>query len=112
MASEEENTDCRVTFCTCPATHSEKIARLLVGEKLAACVNKIEGVTSTYRWEGEVQVDTEDLLIIKTTTDRRLELRGRLVEVHPYSVPEVIELPIVAGHAPYLAWLRAETNIK
>ena len=81
------------------------IARALVGEGLAACENIVPGVRSIYRWQGEVCDDTEVLCVIKTRADRFEALRARAVALHPYEVPEIIAVPLVAGHAPYLAWI-------
>lgn len=92
-----------------PETAAE-VARRLVEERLAACANLVPAVRSIYRWRGAVQDDTETLAIIKTTRGRAEALRARLVELHPYEVPEVLALPAVAGHAPYLAWVRAEVE--
>jgi periplasmic divalent cation tolerance protein len=87
------------------AEDGERIARALVQGGLAACVNLVPGVVSLYRWKGEVQRDEEILLVIKTRAESLPALRDALVALHPYEVPELIALPIVAGHAPYLAWL-------
>jgi periplasmic divalent cation tolerance protein len=81
------------------------IARALVGEGLAACVNVVPGVRSIYSWKGEVCDDAEVLCVVKTRADRFEALRARAVALHPYEVPEVVALPIVAGSAPYLAWI-------
>jgi periplasmic divalent cation tolerance protein len=81
------------------------IARALVGEGLAACVNLVPGVRSIYRWQGEVCDDAEVLCVIKTRADRFDALRARIVALHPYEVAEVIALPIVAGNEAYLAWI-------
>jgi periplasmic divalent cation tolerance protein len=86
------------------------LAHTLVGEHLAACVNIIAKVSSVYFWEGEVTSDGESLLIIKTAPDRVADLRERLVAAHPYSVPEVIALPIVDGHPAYLDWILESTR--
>ncbi|HEX7369110.1 MAG TPA: divalent-cation tolerance protein CutA [Rhodanobacteraceae bacterium] len=95
----------------CPdAETATKISRTLVEEHLAACVNRIPGIASTYRWQGEIHEDAEALLVIKTTRERFEALRARLVALHPYEVPELIALDIVDGHSPYLAWLNAETS--
>jgi periplasmic divalent cation tolerance protein len=103
--------DALLIFCTCPdAESAARIARTLVDERLAACVNRLPGVTSVYRWQGEVHEDSEVLLLIKTRGELFEPLRARLVALHPYEVPEVIALEVAAGHAPYLDWLRRETT--
>jgi periplasmic divalent cation tolerance protein len=76
-----------------------------VSEGLAACVNRVAGVRSTYRWQGRLCDDAEVLLVIKTPAERIATLCARLEALHPYDVPEVIALPIVAGAERYLAWL-------
>lgn len=87
-----------------------RIARALVDERLAACVNRIAGVASTYRWQGRIHDDNEVLLLIKTTRARFEALRMRLLELHPCDLPELIALDVAAGHAPYLEWIAAETS--
>ena len=86
------------------------MARILVTEQLAACVNIVGPVRSIYRWEGDISDDTETLAVIKTTSERFEEMRTRLVALHPYQVAEVIAVPVEAGHAPYLAWVAGETR--
>jgi periplasmic divalent cation tolerance protein len=99
-----------VVFCTCPDESSAtRIAEALVGEHLAACVNRIAGIASTYRWKGRIQHDAENLLVIKTTHERFHALRERILVLHPYELPEVIAVDIAAGHAPYLDWIAAQT---
>ena len=101
----------RIVLCTCPdETTASRLARALVDERLAACVNVIGGVASTYRWKDTVQTDDETLLIIKTTADRLDAMQTRLVALHPYEVPEVLAIEPVAGSEPYLAWLDRETR--
>ena len=96
-----------VCFITFPDEEAaRRVARALVLERLAACVNLVGGVRSIYAWKGAVQDDAELLGVVKTTAARFEALRARVVELHPYEVPEVIALPIEAGHAPYLDWLR------
>jgi periplasmic divalent cation tolerance protein len=85
------------------------IARVLVEEHRAACVN-IAGVTSFYRWEGEFCEDQEQLLIIKTTRDRADAVMGRIREIHPYELPEMIMLQVAGGYPPYLQWIRDEVR--
>lgn len=100
-----------VVFVTVPAGDGkndvgDRIAQKVVEERLAACVNRISGISSTYRWQGKVEKDTEDLLVIKTMPEKFSRLRDRVVELHPYDVPEVIALPIERGHHPYLKWIQ------
>ena len=100
-----------IVLCTCPDdTVGERIATALVEERLAACVNRLPGVASTYRWQDKVCRDNEQLLLIKTTRERFDALRERIVELHPHELPEVIALDIVAGLDRYLAWVDAETR--
>ena len=87
------------------AEDAERIARALVERRLAACVNVVPGVVSVYRWKGEVRRDEERLLVIKTRAERLEALGQALVELHPYEVPELVALPVEAGHPPYLDWL-------
>lgn len=89
---------------------AETLARALVAEGLAACVNRVPGVQSTYRWEGQVRDDRETLLVIKTTAPAYPALERRIRELHPYDVPEVIALPIALGSEPYLSWLDASVT--
>ena len=84
---------------------AERIGRALVERRVAACVNVVSGLTSIYRWKGTIEAEEERLLVIKTRRERIEALRAALVSLHPYEVPELIVLPIEAGHAPYLAWL-------
>ena len=103
--------DALVVLVTVPnAETAEKLAEALVGEQLAACVNVLDGVRSAYRWKGAVERDDELLCICKTTRAAFDRLRARIVELHPYEVPEVIALPVELGHAPYLAWIMASVG--
>jgi periplasmic divalent cation tolerance protein len=95
-----------VALCTCPdAVVGGHIADALVGEGLAACVNVLPGVTSIYEWKGEIQRDTEVLLLIKTVRARLPELTDRVRELHPYELPEIIALPVRGGLPDYLQWV-------
>jgi len=85
---------------------ARSLARALVEERLAACVNLVPGLTSVYRWQGEVVEDQEVLLLVKTTTFAFPRLKERVLALHPYTVPEIIALPIAEGHGAYLDWLR------
>jgi len=84
-----------------------KIAQALVEDGEAACVNIVPGVRSIYRWQGKLCDEGELLMVIKTTQDRFEALRAQLKALHPYEVPEVIAIPIIAGDADYLRWLSA-----
>jgi periplasmic divalent cation tolerance protein len=96
----------RVAFITASTEQeAERLAKDLVGQGLAACVNIIEPVRSIYRWEGELCDEREVLLIVKTHVARVNFLIDRVREIHSYQVPEVIVLPIEAGHKPYLSWI-------
>jgi periplasmic divalent cation tolerance protein len=88
------------------AEEAERVAQTLVGEKLAACVNRIKSVRSIYRWQGQVEQSDEELLIIKTRKELFSAVEKRVRELHSYSVPEIIALPVIAGSAAYLGWLR------
>ncbi|WP_426661411.1 divalent-cation tolerance protein CutA [Rhodanobacter aciditrophus] len=98
-------------LCTCPdATSAQRLAETLVGERLAACVNRLPGIHSTYRWQGAVTTDAEELLLIKTTAARFEALKARLLQLHPYALPELVAVPVEHGHAAYLDWVRAGTE--
>lgn len=100
-----------IVFCCCPDQNvATTISRQLVEERLAACVNQLPGVISTYVWDDVVNVDNEVLLLIKTTSDRFDVLRERIVSLHPYELPEIIAVDVGAGHAPYLAWIARQVG--
>lgn len=86
-----------------------KLGRALVEEQLAACVNLVPGLRSIYAWKGAVQDDPEVLCLIKSQRALFPRLRDRVLELHPYEVPEVIALPLVEGSAAYLTWLAQGT---
>jgi periplasmic divalent cation tolerance protein len=89
---------------------ADHIASTLVEEMLAACVNVVPGVTSVFRWAGEVQREQEWLLIAKTRSEVLGSLTQRVVALHSYDVPEVIALPLVGGNEAYLHWLDGEVH--
>ena len=105
------NTELLTVFMTAPDVEvAERLGRILVEERLIACANVVQDVISLYRWEGEVQRDSEALVIMKTTADALAALEARAVELHPYDVPEVLALPVVGGHGSYMDWVRAEVG--
>ncbi|MCD2193081.1 divalent-cation tolerance protein CutA [Actinomycetospora endophytica] len=89
---------------------AERLARGLVDAHLAACVQIVGPVRSAFRWEGAVSVETEWQLVAKTAADRVDDLTAWIAAEHSYDVPEVIALPVVGGHAPYLGWVIEETQ--
>jgi periplasmic divalent cation tolerance protein len=100
-----------VVLCTVPNEEvGVRIAHSLLEERLAACVNLLPQVRSLYRWNGAVQDDREQLLIIKTQRDRYEALEQRVRALHPYEVCEVLALDVSAGSAPYLDWVLQETR--
>lgn len=102
-------TGVEVVLVTAPDPETgARLARALVGERLAACVNVVPGVRSVYRYEGEVHDDPEVLLVVKSRADRAEILESRVRELHPYDLPEVIRLPLCGGSAAYLDWVRTE----
>jgi len=104
------NHDCCVVLNTCPdANSAEKIARALIERKLAACVNILPGLRSVYTWKGVYKSAEEQLLIIKTTTAAYSALEQAILELHPYELPEIITVPLVAGLPAYLAWIKQTT---
>ncbi len=90
---------------------AEKIARRLVEEKFAACVNIIPGAVSVFRWEGKVNQENEVLLIVKSVAELLEKVVDRVKQLHSYQVPEVIALPIIGGAPDYLKWLREESSV-
>ncbi|MCA9667310.1 MAG: divalent-cation tolerance protein CutA [Myxococcales bacterium] len=101
-----------VVYVTAPVDKARDLAAALVQAQLAACVNIVPSVRSIYRWKGEVCEDEESLLVIKSRRSAFEALRARVVELHPYEVPEVIALPIEAGHGAYLDWLDDNVSLK
>lgn len=98
-----------LVYCSCPRAEAQALAATVVEQGLAACVNVLGGVQSVYRWDGKVQQDDEALLLIKTREERLPALQASLLAAHPYELPEIIAVPIEAGHSPYLQWIRDQT---
>ena len=100
-----------ITFSTCKdLRQANRIARALVKEKLAACVNILPGVASIYAWEGKVEEGKGVLLVIKSRAALSKKLAARVKALHSYSVPEVVTIPIASGNPDYLRWVRESTR--
>ena len=89
---------------------AQKIAKALVEHRLAACVNILENMQSVYRWENDIQVDAEVVLIAKTTERLVSELIEKVKSLHSYDCPCIVSLPISDGHAPFLEWIHDEVK--
>jgi len=100
-----------LVLTTLPAdADAQTFARSIVGARLAACVNLLPVMESIYRWEGNVESETERQVVIKTTRERVVDLWERVRELHPYDVPEFVVVPIVDGNEAYLRWVAESTQ--
>ena len=100
-----------ICLCTCPdAAAAERIATVLVEERLAACVNLIPGLRSIYRWQGQIERADEVLLLIKTSAEAYPALQARLLALHPYELPELLAVEPATGLPAYLGWVADETR--
>jgi periplasmic divalent cation tolerance protein len=103
----EATEDVKVILMTAPSADvAEQLVRTLVAERLAACGNILPGLTSIYRWQGAVRAEPEVLVIMKAAARTVPALLARAPVLHPYEVPELLVLPVQAGHVPYLEWVR------
>ncbi len=103
--------DTRLVFCTFPdTTTAQTLARQLVEQRLAACVNLLPPMLSVYRWQGQVEQAEEVQALIKTCADRLDALTAAIVRLHPYELPEIIAISPGAGLPAYLDWIRAQTR--
>ena len=108
MATQTSPDTVLFCYCSCPdSACAQAIAETLVNERLAACVNRLAGIRSTYRWQGTISTDSEELLLIKTAAARFEALKTRLLQLHPYELPELVAVPVTQGHDAYLDWVRA-----
>lgn len=104
-------TEVRVVLVTVPDEKTgQDLARALVGEKLAACVNILPGVRSIYSWQGRIEDDPELLLVIKTRAGLVENLTRRVAQLHPYDQPEVVSLAVDGASPGYLDWVLRETG--
>lgn len=100
-----------IVMTNCPdAEVADRLARTLVEQKLAACVNRLPAVDSIYRWQGTVERAVEVPLLIKSTRERLPEIQEAIRALHPYEVPEIVAIPVVAGLPSYLRWVVDETQ--
>jgi periplasmic divalent cation tolerance protein len=107
----DEPSDVLLVLTNCPdEATATRIRRELVSARLAACVNQLGPVQSTYLWQGAIEEATEVTLLIKTTRERYGALEAQLRQLHPYSVPEIIAIPVRLGGSDYLTWVRSETR--
>lgn len=111
MTEQKDRTPIVVLMTTNEINEAEKIAGDLVKDGLAACVNIVNKVRSVYKWKGEVIRDTEALCVIKTIKANFEPLKAKIKDMHSYTVPEVIALPIEMGSQTYLDWLIKETKV-
>lgn len=96
----------QLILSTCPNQEiADIIATTLVDEQLAACVNIVPGIQSVYRWQGKTEKESELLLLIKARADALDKIKTRIVELHPYELPEIIAVPIGDGLKQYLEWI-------
>ncbi len=96
---------------TLPSTEAARaLGRILVEERLAACVNVVPGVVSIYSWQGSIHEDGEVLCLIKTSPECFDKLRARVLELHPYEIPEVLAFAVDEGSRDYLDWVRRNTG--
>jgi len=107
----DSSTETLILLCTCPdEAVAADLSHQIVEQGLAACVNRFGGLTSVYKWEGEMKEGTEVQLVIKTSAAATERLIDTLNRLHPYELPEIIAVPITAGHMPYLEWIREQTR--
>ncbi len=100
-----------LVFCTCPDPDSaQRITKEVISQGLAACVNQLPAITSTYLWQGKVESSSELLLLIKTTDIRYKELEHIIVSLHPYELPEVLAVSVEQGLPEYLHWVEQCTE--
>lgn len=101
--------DYQIVLSTCPSEETaERLASALVEKNMAACVSIIPGIRSVYHWQGKVARDQEWLLVIKAAAGHYAAIENTIVSLHPYELPEIIAVPIVAGLPAYLAWLQQQ----
>ena len=105
----DDASDAIVVFITAAnGEEATRLAEMLVGAHLAACVQILPEMESVYRWEGKVERQAEILLLAKTTKDKFEDLEREVRALHSYETPEIIAVPVILGSAPYLEWLNSK----
>lgn len=89
---------------------ADRLARDVVGARLAACANILPGMRSLYHWQGKIEQAEETVLIFKASAAQFAAIEARIKSLHPYDTPCIVALPVAAGHAPYLRWIDSETS--
>ena len=91
---------------TCPDKETAiRVANILISKRLAACVNILPGLTSVYHWKGQIESSEEHLLLIKSTRTAFAEVESAICGTHPYELPEIVAVPLIAGLESYLSWI-------
>ncbi len=104
-------TDALLVFTTLPnADKAHEVAKTLVEERLAACANLLPAVRSIYRYQDKLQDEYEVMVLFKTRAENVERLKARLLELHPYEIPEILAIPVESGYQAYLDWLGAQTR--
>ena len=107
------DTDAIVVFMTAAnGEEATRLAEMLVGAHLAACVQILPEMESVYRWQGKIERQAEILILAKTTRDKFEELEREVRALHSYDTPEIIAVPVLIGSGPYLEWLIQATNLR
>jgi periplasmic divalent cation tolerance protein len=99
-----------LVLITTPKSAAKKVTEALLKKRLAACVNILAAVSSHYWWKGKIERGAESLLVVKTRKNLFQKLAAEVTKVHPYEVPEIISVPLLAGNKPYLKWIADETG--
>jgi periplasmic divalent cation tolerance protein len=102
-------TDAVVILSTAPPGEAPDIARALLDDRLAACV-QLAAIRSLYRWQGTIEDEPEELMLVKTRRHLAAAAIARIRELHSYEIPEAVVIPVESGSEPYLAWLAGETG--
>lgn len=101
----------QITLCNCPdSATATRIAAALLDARQAACVNLLPAVTSMYHWQGQLETATEVMLLIKAPADLFDAISQTICLLHPYTVPEIIAIPVNQGFLPYLRWVNEECS--